>query len=112
MDRLNARRVAVKEGLIDLKVVRQKVVIMQKNELMPVRARLASRGTASRALTAALLAPLLVTGVAGAQEIEAMATSVTGGVETVQTAVFAIISVVVLIGLGVWAARHLRPKGG
>ena len=79
-------------------------------EVMPVQAR--AVGRRSRVLTAVLLLPLALTGVAGAQEIEAMATSVQGGVDTVKTAVFAIVGVVVLIGLGVWAARHLKPKGG
>lgn len=67
-----------------------------------------------RLKVALMLAPFMAATLAGAQsggDVEALASIGTSGANSVKTAVIAVATIVVTIGLLIWASRHLKPKG-
>lgn len=81
--------------------------IKKFNEVQPVRSRIVAG-----LKTSALLAPLALSGLAGAQatEVAAMAADVQGGADAVQTAVIALVGTILVIAVIMWGSGKLRPK--
>jgi hypothetical protein len=67
----------------------------------------------TRLRNAVVFAPFALATLAGAQsaDITAMAGNAQSGVDAIKTAVVGLVGVIVVIGLLVWGAKHLKPKG-
>lgn len=82
-----------------VKVEGQTVTVLP---VAPARRRVAAAGFVAALITASM---------AGAQDVSALTTAASTGTSGIQAAVFSVLGIALAIGIGVWAVRHLKPKG-
>lgn len=87
--------------------MRQEVVKVEGRTVTVLPAAPARRRVAAAGLVAALVSASL----AGAQDVAGLVTAAETGTNGIQAAVFTVLGIALAIGIGVWAVRHLKPKG-